>query len=457
MDTNLKSSPVKMIGIIGFAFLTLMAIVGLVNSMGNYYYTPTAKDILLDLLIIAGYIVLLISTISGGKSILSTIGLGLITFVALIELFSGYSFFSKLVYFIFIAMILIVNLAVNTKILEAYKEKITEKWLIPAGIAGGLFILSKLFAFIGTIFEYYASFQGFFYYVILNTINILTFLTFAMLLSPAKLPGGGQENTSNQGQYNQAGTTGTTGTTGATMDYRRYNAYYPLLTHVLLLIFTFGIWLLIWIYRVTGYLNRVQGEQYRNPTTKLLLCMFVPFYYIYWTYKTAQLIDKWGRTRNLNSDLATICLVASFFVAIIPPILMQDKLNNLIDMDGGNSNNVNANSGVYNDGSVNNDGYRNAQANSNVFNEGNVVQPVEISAEAVVVEQPVETPVVVEQPVETPVVVEQPTEAPAQAEQPAAPVGSSNIEEIKVFKELLDSGVITQEEFDLKKKELLGL
>ncbi len=33
----------------------------------------------------------------------------------------------------------------------------------------------------------------------------------------------------------------------------------------------------------------------------------------------------------------------------------------------------------------------------------------------------------------------------------------SNVDELKTFKELLDSGIITQEEFDQKKKQLLGL
>ena len=33
----------------------------------------------------------------------------------------------------------------------------------------------------------------------------------------------------------------------------------------------------------------------------------------------------------------------------------------------------------------------------------------------------------------------------------------SNANELKQFKDLLDSGVITQEEFDAKKKQLLGL
>ena len=40
---------------------------------------------------------------------------------------------------------------------------------------------------------------------------------------------------------------------------------------------------------------------------------------------------------------------------------------------------------------------------------------------------------------------------------PAAPVQQSSADELKRFKDLLDSGIITQEEFDAKKKQLLGL
>lgn len=36
-------------------------------------------------------------------------------------------------------------------------------------------------------------------------------------------------------------------------------------------------------------------------------------------------------------------------------------------------------------------------------------------------------------------------------------ISTSNADELKRYKELFDTGVITQEEFDLKKKELLGL
>lgn len=47
--------------------------------------------------------------------------------------------------------------------------------------------------------------------------------------------------------------------------------------------------------------------------------------------------------------------------------------------------------------------------------------------------------------------------APAQKAQTADRTVLGTAEELKNYKELLDSGVISQEEFDAKKKQLLGL
>lgn len=153
---------------------------------------------------------------------------------------------------------------------------------------------------------------------------------------------------------------------------------------VLLLLFTFGIWYYIWIYRMTGYTNAAENEEYRDPTKKLLLCLFVPFYIIYWTYKTAQRVDKMAAAKGISSDMATLCLIFAIFVPIIPPILLQDKMNNI------------------------------AMANDT----RSVTTP---KAETV----------------------------------NGATLGIAD--ELKKYKELLDSGVITQEEFVAKKKQLLGL
>ena len=108
-----------------------------------------------------------------------------------------------------------------------------------------------------------------------------------------------------------------------------------LILHILLLVFAGWIWLYIWVYRTTKALNNIPGEPYRNPVTKLLLCMFVPFYYIYWTYKTAQRIDKLAALNGIPSDISTLCVILSIFVGIVPPIIMQEKMNTIASVNPG--------------------------------------------------------------------------------------------------------------------------
>ena len=176
--------------------------------------------------------------------------------------------------------------------------------------------------------------------------------------------------------------------TGSTTAAPTSEIYCGLVKHILLLLFTCGIWLYIWIYRVTGYTNNVQGEENRDPTNKLLLCLFVPFYVIYWMYKTAQRLDKMAAAKSIPSDLSTLCLILAIFVPIIPPILMQDKLNDIVT--------------------------------------GRVAPAAPAAA---------------------------PAPAPA-----AAPTSVSEAaDDLLKLKELLDAGILTQEEFDAKKKQLLGL
>lgn len=110
-------------------------------------------------------------------------------------------------------------------------------------------------------------------------------------------------------------------------------SYKSLVPHVLFLLFTCGIYYLVWIYRTTDSLNACKNEEYRTPVNKLLLCMFVPFYSIYWTYKSAHRIDTLGYEKGIQGDTATLNLILSLFVPILPPILMQSKLNSVIMAD----------------------------------------------------------------------------------------------------------------------------
>lgn len=175
-------------------------------------------------------------------------------------------------------------------------------------------------------------------------------------------------------------------------------AYYNLGMHVVLLLFTFGVWYLIWIYRMTGYLNRVEDEQPRNPTNQLLLCIFVPFYTVWWVYQSAQRIDKLAAAKGIASDLSMLCLILAIFVGVVPPILMQDKINAIVTTDGAP-------------------------------------------------DQPADS-------------AQTQTAGRAPVRQQAATSSKTDVdtaEALKTYKELLDSGVLTQEEFDAKKKQLLGL
>ena len=163
----------------------------------------------------------------------------------------------------------------------------------------------------------------------------------------------------------------------STIDEEEGEAYCGLGKHILLLLFTCGIWYLIWTYRTTKYLNKTPNAEYYNPTSKLLLCMFVPFYSIYWFYRHGQRIDSFTKSKGLhNSDMATLCLILGIFIPIVACIIMQDKINTL--------------------------------CTSKNFN--TIPQKQQKTAE-----------------------------------------------ELKKYKELLDSGIITQEEFDAKKKQLLGI
>lgn len=175
-------------------------------------------------------------------------------------------------------------------------------------------------------------------------------------------------------------------------------AYYNLGMHVVLLLFTFGVWYLIWIYRMTGYLNRVEDEQPRNPTNQLLLCIFVPFYTVWWVYQSAQRIDKLAAAKGIASDLSMLCLILAIFVGVVPPILMQDKINAIVTTDGAP-------------------------------------------------DQPADS-------------AQTQTAGRAPVRQQAATSSKTDVdtaEALKTYKELLDSGVLTKEEFDAKKKQLLGL
>ena len=299
--------------------------------------------------------------------------------------------------------------------LAKYKEQVAKLWFVPGIAVISVPVVALLVRVMVLGFDggNWASYR----YFMINFLQILVQLMIAAIaiyvgmkangkveakLSELKTSGTTTVQAGTAPQSNNATAAAPAASTVAPVVHP--NGYIEMVKHILLLIFTFGIWNFIWVYKTTDYLNCVEGEEYKSPTTQLLLCMFVPFYVIYWTYLYAKRIDKLGAQRGVESDITLICLLFAVFFYLLAPIFMQDKLNNIVKP---------------------------------------VAKPAYVQTQGTTVAATPAPAVVVE------------VKAPAQ--EPVAPVANDVVAELKGYKDLLDSGIITQEEFDAKKKELLGL
>ncbi|MBR1597355.1 MAG: DUF4234 domain-containing protein [Lachnospiraceae bacterium] len=129
-------------------------------------------------------------------------------------------------------------------------------------------------------------------------------------------------------------------------DYESLPGYINLSKHIILILFTFGIWLLIWIYKTTYYLTGLEygsGEVKVNGVsvnekkssdsarTQLLLCIFIPYYFIFWMCSRAKTVERKALDAGIPvKGFFTICVIFSILLPFIPPILMQDKINEIV-------------------------------------------------------------------------------------------------------------------------------
>jgi len=305
-------------------------------------------------------------------------------------------------------------------------------WLAPAGLVAVYAVVNFLFGFLSIS---YFGFGRMFASLLFNAgvAAALFFVVYEELnLSEYVAPEKPAQASAEAGSGSFSGTTGTantaySATSGAASS---QGGYYDILKHVLLLFFTFGIYLYIWIYRTTIYTNRVTDEEPRNPVNKLLLSIFIPFYYIYWLYVTAQRVDKIARAKGSNSDIATISLILAIFINVVAPIFVQLKINEL-----------EAPSPVY------------AAPQQPAYQPPVYTAPQQPVYSAPVASAPVQAPA--QAPVQT--APEQDFTQPAPSQPNASVTANEVADGILRYKELLDAGIITQEEFDAKKKQLLGL
>jgi hypothetical protein len=101
--------------------------------------------------------------------------------------------------------------------------------------------------------------------------------------------------------------------------------------HIFLLLATCGVWFAVWVYRVTCFTNTLPSEHpYRNPTTRALLCLFVPFYFVCWSNETAHRIDKIALYCDVPSDVESAWHICMFYLSWLMPVIIQIKINQIV-------------------------------------------------------------------------------------------------------------------------------
>lgn len=185
---------------------------------------------------------------------------------------------------------------------------------------------------------------------------------------------------------------------------------------VVLTIVTLGIYGFIWIYQTVGTLNKkLPMSQQFGQGAQVLLCIFVPFYVIYWVYKHCKRIEEYSlRIGTGSNDLSLIGLLLTIFgFGIIAYALMQDQINKNIMFEE--------------NGGITNSPQMNLQTQYYNVNTPHKSEPV------------------------TPQPVVNSTYVTGDKKKSTA----DEIQYLRELKSLYDEGILTEEEFNFKKNEIL--
>ena len=184
-------------------------------------------------------------------------------------------------------------------------------------------------------------------------------------------------------------------------------------------IITLGIYFFIWIYRTVGLLNRKTLED-QSQGLQVVLCLFVPFYIIYWMYKESKRVEIYTtRVGNRNNDLSVISLILTVFgFSIIAAALMQDQINKNLLVEA----RISTDEYPYQDPAV--------KPSTEVAVQVATETKIEGTYEAKTVE--------------------------TSKQEPATnSINNNDIELLKKLKGLLDDGILTEEEFQAEKAKVL--
>ena len=297
MQPKTSSVSSSLIGGIAAAITALLSLKEVVDfSRYRLMYDPDVfpvTGIVWGILLLAAYAFLAAMLLMKKQSVLLSIGFGVIALNELRNLFSPYTSFSfRLIYllrsaaFIMMALLLV---ALLTQALPTLRETAKKFWFVPAACLA----VCIVFLFLALVWELFFVGSGFGFFIQQLFSNTIAYALIAVVLLCTAAwtidPNGGlfpgvQPRSAAPASSTASSAADSCGTapaggyaSAASGGYTAQNtvsagsAYCSMVKHVFLLLFTFGIWYYIWIYRTTCYLNQVEDEPPRNPTAKLLL------------------------------------------------------------------------------------------------------------------------------------------------------------------------------------------
>ena len=115
-------------------------------------------------------------------------------------------------------------------------------------------------------------------------------------------------------------------------DFQKPEEYRDVVIFFLLQIVTLGIYGLYQYYRITKLTNEDESMVRRGPVAQMLLCFFVPYYYLYWMYQSGKRIENLmqERTGKTVSVSVEVILFSLFLLPAVSFTILQSNINKYV-------------------------------------------------------------------------------------------------------------------------------
>lgn len=104
-----------------------------------------------------------------------------------------------------------------------------------------------------------------------------------------------------------------------------------LLTHILLSVVLGKFWLWPWVYQTAYGLRKINKGYKRSPAGQLLLFVFIPFYNLYWFFKTGKSVSDCAADKKIDINISRLCVLIAIFSPVIASIILQMEICKLQD------------------------------------------------------------------------------------------------------------------------------